>query len=208
MDAETQAHLFEPFFTTKGPGKGTGLGLATVYGIMTQSGGHITVDSVPGHGTTFTIYLPRVEEAVDTIEPESAQKGHYRGAETMVLVEDDTEVRDMAQEILQQHGYTVLVAANGHEALQYGAQHDGPIHMLLTDVVMPGMSGRELADRLARIRPAIHVLYMSGYTDEALSHHGVLDPGTALLPKPFTPHGLIQKVREVLRTGVTRREPA
>ena len=117
-----------------------------------------------------------------------------------MLVEDNTEVRDMAQAILQQHGYTVLVAANGHEALQHGAQHDGPIHLLLTDVVMPGMSGRELADRLVRLRPEIHALYMSGYTDDALSHHGVLDSGTILLPKPFTPHGLLQKVREVLHT--------
>jgi len=205
MDAATQAHLFEPFFTTKGPEQGTGLGLATVHGIVTQSGGHLTVDSVLGQGTTFSIYLPRVEEAVDTSAPEAAQEGPQQGVETIVLVEDHAAIRDITQTILQQHGYTVLAAADGREALQHSAQHEGPIHLLLTDVVMPGMSGRELADRLVRLRPEVRVLYMSGYPDDALSHHGVLEPGTALLLKPFAPHGLLQKVREVLRAGPTRR---
>jgi len=198
MDADTRAHVFEPFFTTKGPGKGTGLGLATVYGIVKQSGGYVLVKSEPGQGSQFEIYLPRLEEPVDAPEEAIARSGLPRGSETVLLVEDQDEVRDLAREILEMSGYTVLEARHGREALLVCERHAGPLHLLLTDVVMPHMGGRELADRLAPAYPGLKVLYMSGYTEDAIVHHGVLDPGTSLLQKPFTSDVLAKRVRDLL----------
>ncbi|MBI1960028.1 MAG: GAF domain-containing protein [Candidatus Rokubacteria bacterium] len=198
MDAETQAHIFEPFFTTKEVGKGTGLGLATVYGIVKQSDGAIRVASEPGVGTTFTILLPRVREEAQPAPAPAAPGTLPRGTETILLVEDDPELRALGLEVLQAVGYTVLEACEGHEALLVLERHRGPIHLLVTDVVMPRMGGLALAERLAVLRPELRVLFMSGYSEAAIAQHGVLDPGTAFMPKPFTPEGLTRKVREVL----------
>ena len=198
MDAATQARIFEPFFTTKEIGKGTGLGLATVYGIVKQSGGWIWVYSEPGQGTTFKIYLPRVTEAVPPAAVTPAPPASVRGSETILLVEDDEMIRNLVQKVLQANGYRVLVAANGRDAERVAGQHEGPIHLLMTDVVMPGMNGREVAERLAAARAGVRVLYLSGYTDDAIVHHGVLEPGVAFLQKPFTPAVLGRRVREVL----------
>ncbi len=198
MDAATQARIFEPFFTTKEQGKGTGLGLATVYGIVKQSGGWIWVYSEPGHGTSFKIYLPRVAEAVAPAAPSPVPPVSVRGSETVLLVEDDEMIRKLVQKVLKANGYTVLVAASGGDAERVAGQHEGPIHLLMTDVVMPGLNGREVAQRLTAARAGIRVLYLSGYTDDAIVHHGVLDPGVAFLQKPFTPAVLGRKVREVL----------
>lgn len=198
MDEQTQAHLFEPFFTTKEKGKGTGLGLATVYGIVKQSGGNIWVHSEPGHGTTFKVYLPRVEGATAPLAEAKPTVELPIATETVLIVEDNTGVRALARKILERSGYTVLDAANGAEALAICERHAGAIHLLLTDVVMPGMDGRALAARVARLRPEIMVLYTSGYTDNGIAQHGILDAGTAFLQKPYGLDVLTQKVREVL----------
>ncbi len=202
MDAATQSHLFEPFFTTKELGQGTGLGLATVYGIVRQSGGHITVDSTPGRGTAFTIYLPRLGEGVEAAEPVVAPAKPRKGSETVLLVEDEAGVRGVAQEILRSTGYIVLAASDGHEALRISIQHEGPIHLLLTDVVMPGLSGPALVSRLASRRPKMRVMYMSGYTEDTIVQHGLPNPGMVFLQKPFTPEVLTRKVRELLETDL------
>jgi signal transduction histidine kinase len=197
MTPEVQARMFEPFFTTKETGRGTGLGLSTVYGIVKQHNGYIDVRSAPGEGTVFEIYLPRVDtEAI--VETEEGTAGAPRGSETILLVEDEDEVRELAREILEMNGYTVLAAPHGPDALRVCRHHQGPIHLLLSDVVMPQMSGRELARQLAAVRPDTKVAYMSGYTDDALGHHGVLDPDVVLLPKPFTPDSLLAGVRRAL----------
>ena len=198
MPPEIRARVFEPFFTTKEAGKGTGLGLSTVYGIVKQSGGYITVYSEPGIGSAFKVYLPRVlEESVRSpVSPES--KAVASGRETILLVEDEAAVRKWARLVLERRGYTVLEVSNYHEALQCSEQHDGQIHLLLTDVIMPDGSGRLVAERLTTERKDMRVLYMSGYTDNAIVHHGVLSAGTFFLQKPFTMDALARKVREVL----------
>ncbi|HEV8532448.1 MAG TPA: GAF domain-containing protein [Methylomirabilota bacterium] len=198
MDAQTQAHIFEPFFTTKGPRKGTGLGLAMVYGIVKQSGGNIWVYSEPGKGASFKIYLPRIEEPIDDSHAGSSLPAPAHGVETILLVEDEDTVRDLTRDILEAHGYTVLEARHGAEALRISEQHSGAIDLMLTDVVMPEMGGREVAERLAVQRPETKVLYMSGYTDSAVVHHGVLDASTAFLQKPFSATVLVRKLREIL----------
>jgi two-component system, cell cycle sensor histidine kinase and response regulator CckA len=200
MDAETQAHVFEPFFTTKEKGKGTGLGLATVYGVVKQSGGYVWVYSEPGRGTSFKIYLPRIEETAVPAGREGKKETQIpeRGSETILLVEDEKGVRELAREYLASSGYTVIEAEDGHTALELAAMHVGPIHLLLTDVVMPGISGRELAERVSQIRPGIKIIYMSGYTDQAVVHHGILRNDAVLLQKPFTLMTLAGKLREML----------
>ena len=200
MSDETQAHLFEPFFTTKEKGKGTGLGLATVYGIVQQSGGHIRVNSVAGSGATFLIYLPRVEPRGDDVPgtDRSFLPHPSPGTETVLLAEDEEVVRRLAREILIDNGYQVLDAGNGREALLISEAHRGEIHLLLTDVVMPRLSGRELVERIRPLRPDMRVLYMSGYTDDAILRHGVLEEEVPFLQKPFTAEILARKVREVL----------
>ena len=199
MDAETQARIFEPFFTTKELGKGTGLGLSTVYGIIKQSGGFIWVYSEVDKGTSFKIYLPRVDAAVLPAERQAGTEATLPGGtETILLVEDEEAVRRATREILEMRGYRVLEAADGEHALEVFAQHGAPIHLLLTDVVMPRMSGRELAERITAASPATRVLYMSGYTNDAIVHHGVLGAKTAFIEKPFSVAALAQKVREVL----------
>ena len=199
MDAETQAHIFEPFFTTKGQGKGTGLGLAMTYGIVRQSEGHIWVYSEPGKGTTFKVYLPRIDQAVEVIAPTNAPVDKLSlGCETILLVEDEEAVCSLVRGVLESRGYDVLEAKGAYDALEIGGRHKKHIHLLLTDVVMPQVSGRELAEHLAPLNPETKVLYMSGYADHAVVHHGLLEPGTVFLQKPFTPDALARKVREVL----------
>jgi two-component system cell cycle sensor histidine kinase/response regulator CckA len=197
MDEPTKARIFEPFFTTKEAGKGTGLGLATVYGIVKQSGGFTWVYSEPGRGTTFKIYLPRVEEVAESVET-GPRPEPGRGVETVLVVEDAAAVRAIARQVLERQGYTVVEAPDGQTALFLATRHHGPIHLLLTDVVMPGMSGRQLAERLKGVRPDLKIVYMSGYTDDAVMRLGVLERQVAYLQKPFTPEGLVRKVREVL----------
>jgi len=198
MDETTQAHLFEPFFTTKEVGKGTGLGLATVYGIVKQSGGYIWVYSEVGHGTTVKVYLPRVPGVAEAPAPAAEPKPVRGGDETVLLVEDAAPVRALARRILEARGYRVLDAPDGPSALDLSARHGGGIDILVTDVVMPGMSGRELAERLAPERARMKVLYTSGFTDDAMVRQGVLNAGVAFLQKPFVPDTLARKVREVL----------
>lgn len=200
MDAETQERIFEPFFTTKGVGKGTGLGLSTVYGIVKQSGGNIWVYSEQGRGTTFKVYFPAIEvDPAETIE-EVRQTETPPGNETVLLVEDEEMVRSMTREILEERGYVVLEAKHGKDALRVSEQYVGPIHLMLSDVVMPQMSGRELAEQLSPIRSEMKVLYMSGYTDDAIIHHGVLDHGVEFIEKPFSADALARKVHDVLHT--------
>ena len=199
MDGTVQAKLFEPFFTTKERGRGTGLGLATVYGIVKQNGGSIFVDSRPGYGSTFTIFLPRTEQSADSSKAARLATQAPGGAEAILLVEDQPEVRGVIADTLVRHGYDVLVAANGVEALSILERHEGDVHLLVTDIVMPGMSGRDLAERLVAARPDLRVLYMSGYTDDVITRHGVvLETGMAFLQKPFTPNLLLQTVRDIL----------
>ena len=198
MSAEVQAHLFEPFFTTKGVGKGTGLGLATVYGIVKQHGGYVRIESAAGSGTTVRIYLARFAVVPDASAAPAAEVPAVVGSGTVLVVEDEGELRDLATEVLGLAGYSVLSAGGPSEALEVARHHTGPIHLLLTDVVMPEMSGRDLADRLVHTRPGLKVLYMSGYTDDAIVHHGVLDPSTVLLQKPFTPDRLTRMVGDLL----------
>ncbi len=207
MDPETQAQIFEPFYTTKGRDKGTGLGLATVYGVVKQSNGYITVDSEKGKGSSFTIYLPRVEQNVLAPSKSSPEPHHVRGSECILLVEDAEPLRRLAELFLKENGYRVVTAADGSEAQQFAAQISVPIDLLLTDVVMPGINGRVLAERLASSHPAMKVLYMSGYTDSFIAGHGVLEPGTHLLRKPFTEEVLIRKVREVLDGNGETKKP-
>jgi signal transduction histidine kinase/CheY-like chemotaxis protein len=202
MDDMTLGKIFEPFFTTKEPGKGTGLGLATVYGIVHQSGGAIGVDSAPGRGTTFTIYLPRIDAPVAAREPVAGQARLERGDETILLVEDDHEVRDLAAEVLKAAGYTVLESGDPLEALVIGERHREDIRLLISDMVMPAMRGPALAAQILQIQPEARILYMSGYTTEAIASQGEIDPPGPLLQKPFTPDGLARIVRQVLDSSL------
>jgi two-component system cell cycle sensor histidine kinase/response regulator CckA len=204
MDSAVRSRIFEPFFTTKETGKGTGLGLSTVYGIANQSGGSISVYSEPGEGTTFKIYLPRVDEPVELAARYPRGTEALRGTETILIVEDDVLVRKLATETLSKSGYQVLEAFHGEEALRICRTHEGTIHLLLTDVIMPGLTGRELAGRIEPLFAKVKVLYMSGYTDNAILHQGRLDPEMSFLQKPFTPSILLQKVREVLDKELSR----
>jgi CheY-like chemotaxis protein len=201
MSRDVLAHIFEPFFTTKEQGKGTGLGLATVFGIVKQNGGDIQVYSEEGVGTTFKIYLPRAEAAPAAATPKEQIDDIPRGTETILLVEDEPVVREVVRRVLHEQGYTLLEAQDAQEALHLAARFSGTIHLLLTDVVMPGMSGKALAQQLTQTYPKLKILFMSGYTDNAIVHHGVLEPGTAFIHKPFSAAALARKVRRVLDAG-------
>jgi CheY-like chemotaxis protein len=206
MTAETRRKIFEPFFTTKGPAEGTGLGLATSDGIIKQSGGHIAVDTELGRGSTFKVYLPRIDEEVRAVAASSTLRPV--GTETILLAEDEPALRELTREVLEEHGYAVLEAGSGDGALKRAEEYPGTIDLLLTDVVMPRMSGRELADRLTRLRPGLRVMFMSGYTDDAVVRHGVSAPSAAFIQKPFGPESLLAKVREVLEaTATVARKP-
>jgi CheY-like chemotaxis protein len=212
MAPEVQKRIFEPFFTTKAAGSGTGLGLATVYGVVKQSAGYISLDTATGKGTTFRVYLPKAVRAADEADwpdesvprlPQTAPD--ERPTETILLAEDEEVVRDLAREVLEARGYTVLATRHAGEALLVAERHPGPIHLLLTDVVMPHMGGRELAERVAPLRPGIEVLYVSGYTDDEVLRHGVMEADVAFLQKPFTPEALVERVRELLDSGAGAR---
>jgi CheY-like chemotaxis protein len=199
MDKATQDRIFEPFFTTKETGKGTGLGLATVFGIVQQSGGSIWVYSEPGGGTTFKVFFP-IPSHVEVVKPSLAPEAltNLRGTETILLVEDDAKVRAVARAILRKGGYDVVEASSGDDALRLSAAHANEIDLLVTDVIMPHMSGRELSERLAGLRPAMKILFMSGYTDDAVVRHGIFESTIDFIQKPLTPDALSRKVREVL----------
>jgi CheY-like chemotaxis protein len=207
MDAATKARLFEPFFTTKGSGKGTGLGLSTVFGIVKQSGGSVEVYSEPGRGTSVKVYLPRIDQPV-SLETQETRRKVGRGSETVLLVEDDEMVRTLVRETLVREGYKVLDAPGPLEARRISDQQQDPIQLLITDVVMPKVSGRELAQQLTERRPTMKVLYMSGYTDNAVVNSGILRKEVAFLQKPFTPQALTEKVREVLEGDGNRTRKA
>jgi two-component system cell cycle sensor histidine kinase/response regulator CckA len=198
MDAATRARIFEPFFTTKAQDKGTGLGLSTVWGIVRQSGGHVEAESEVGRGSTFTLYLPWVTGQADETRPEPAPPSSVRGSETVLLVEDDEQVRGFVRDVLYRHGYVVLEAQNGGEAFLIAEQHGSPVHLLLTDVVLPRMSGRALAARIRRTLPGLRVLFVSGYNEASVVDQGVLDSGVPFLSKPIAPDDLLRKVRAVL----------
>jgi len=198
MDAETKARAFEPFFTTKEKGKGTGLGLSTVYGVVKQSGGYIDIYSTPGKGTSFKIYLPRVDDAIKAHGPSAGPAASFEGKETILLAEDEESLRKLTRTTLESLGYLVLEANDGVEALEVSEQHDGPIHLLLTDVVMPGMGGHTLSQELTRRRPETRIVYMSGYTGQAVGSQGPIEPGSDFLSKPFTRETLARKIREAL----------
>jgi CheY-like chemotaxis protein len=198
MDARTRARIFEPFFTTKPAGKGTGLGLATVYGIIQQSGGYLGVKSEPGAGATFRIYLPRVNEPVEHLAPVTARPAPRGGHQTILVVDDDSQVRQLAKTVLTTSGFNVLEAEGSEQAERLAALHQGAIDILLTDVVMPGCSGREIARHICGNGSKTRVLYMSGYPNDAIAHHGILNSEISLLQKPFSPARLVEKVREVL----------
>jgi two-component system, cell cycle sensor histidine kinase and response regulator CckA len=197
MDAETIAHIFEPFFTTKEVGKGTGLGLATVYGIVQQTGGFISVSSTAGVGTTFRIHLLETTAAIPESQPADATGSAPHGGGTILIVEDSAQLRELFRDVLELHGYKVLDAPNGRAALDVAAAHEGTIHLLLTDVIMPEMNGRQLADRLLATRPGIKVMFASGYSADDLVRHGV-EAGMAYMQKPFSPESLALKVKDVL----------
>jgi two-component system cell cycle sensor histidine kinase/response regulator CckA len=190
------SHIFEPFFTTKGLGKGTGLGLATVYGIVKQNNGFINVYSEPGQGSTFRVYLPRAEGAASDEGPDA--EAPRRGSETVLVVEDEPAILEIVREMLEQVGYTVLSSRSPEEALRMNGEHAGPIHLLITDVVMPRMNGRQLAEQMGVARPGLKCLYMSGYTADVIAHRGVLEEGLSFIAKPFSLATLSGKVREVL----------
>src|SRR5208337_118085 len=200
MDKETQSRIFEPFFTTKEKGKGTGLGLSTVYGIVKQSNGYVFAQSEVGKGTTFYVYLPRAEENAEELSPAKPQQNEAGGCETVLLVEDEESVRELVRVTLVSRGYQVLEAENGESGLRIAEAFKEHIDILITDVVMPGIGGRELAKKLLSLRPGISVLYLSGYTEDAVVTPGAMDPSTAFLQKPFTLQNLAKKVREVLRS--------
>jgi CheY-like chemotaxis protein len=201
MDAETRARIFEPFFSTKELGKGTGLGLAIVYGIVRQSGGYIWVYSEPGRGTTFKIYLPQVGEDNQSAQPAELRTDAPAGSETILLVEDEEAVRALAGKVLEDRGYKVLESTSPEHALLLARQRQEPIHLLLTDLVLPGISGRKVAECLASLQPSIKVLYMSGYTDDSVVRNSVMEANAAFLQKPFTAASMARKVREVLDAG-------
>jgi CheY-like chemotaxis protein len=208
MDADTQSRIFEPFFTTKELGKGTGLGLSTVYGIVKQSGGHVAVKSEIGSGTTFKVYLPRVNAAPESVSADGSTQDGITGCETVLLVEDDEALRGLVTQILSKRGYKVLAAADPESALEINSQHRGPIQLFLTDLVLRQMNGHELAQKLTASRPGTRVLFMSGYTSEAIANGGLLEAEVAFLQKPFTTSGLARKVREVLDQGETKTKSA
>jgi signal transduction histidine kinase len=198
MDAQTQSRIFEPFFTTKEQGKGTGLGLSTVYGIVKQSGGNIWVYSEVGHGSAFKIYFPRVDEVADTLSEDQEKRRSTKGSETILLVEDEDAVRELSEEILREEGYRVLVASNGEEAVAVCRRHEGSIDLVITDVVMPKMSGPELARRLGTFRPGTKTLFLSGYTNTSITQNDLLRPGVEFLQKPFSSEIFMRKVRQIL----------